>query len=131
MAGARGIRRASAAGLLIEVYGTDLCRIASELDKVAIWPVRTPDRETGRRRRFVGSSPAEAPLRLGAGRRLTERDPARRSRPPALLDAGTADSIVGGLASRARSLRAKAMTEAGAAPKRSSTRRALGISATP
>ncbi len=123
MAAARGVTLAErAAGLLLDVCGPDLHRIASELDKLAIWlgPVAAK------------GSPVDAATVLdliaGSGRlsgweladALTARDfveaiaAARR-----LLDAGEEPiRIVGGLASRARSLlRAKAMSEAGASPK--------------
>jgi DNA polymerase III subunit delta len=123
MAGARGIDlEPSAVRLLLEVCGTDLNRIASELEKLAIW--LGPDAGCG--------TPVDAAtirgLVAGTGLlsgweladALTERDSkkaiaaARR-----LLDAGEEPiRILGGLASRARSLlRAKAMTEAGASPK--------------
>ena len=123
MAGARGIRlETRAAELLLEVCGKDASRIASELDKLAIW--LGPEAGNG--------APLDAAtirgLVAGTGHlsgweladALTERDgteaiaAARR-----LLDGGDEPMrILGGLASRARSLlRAKAMTEAGAPPK--------------
>jgi DNA polymerase-3 subunit delta len=123
MASARGIRLEKSAGrLLLEVCGTDLSRIASELDKLAIWL----GPEAGR------GSPIEAAalrgLVAGTGLlsgweladALTERDAAGAiAAARRLLDAGEEPiRILGGLASRARSLlRAKAMTEAGASPK--------------
>jgi DNA polymerase-3 subunit delta len=123
MAGARGVRlETSAVRLLLEVCGTDLCRIASELDKLAIW--LGPDGGTGNPvdaatiRGLVAGTGLLSGWELADA--LTERDPAKAiAAARRLLDAGDEPiRIVGGLASRARSLlRAKAMTEAGAAPK--------------
>jgi len=120
MAAARGVRlEGRAAGLLLDVCGPDLNRVATELEKLAIW--LGPDAERGAPvdaaavRALVAGSGLLSGWELADA--LTERDPveaiaaARR-----LLDAGEEPiRIVGGLASRARSLlRAKAMTEAGA-----------------
>jgi DNA polymerase-3 subunit delta len=120
MATARGVRLADAAAwLLLDVCGPDLNRIASELDKLAIWlgfeaaegvPV-----DAATVRALVAGSGILSGWELADA--VTERDAgeaiaaARR-----LLDAGDEPiRILGGLASRARSLlRAKAMTEAGA-----------------
>jgi len=123
MARSRGVRlEEGAAVLLLDVCGPDLNRIASELDKLAIWL----GSEAGQ-----GAPVGAATLReLIAGSELltgweladavTERDAtesiaaARR-----LLHSGKEPIVIlGGLASRARSLlRAKAMTEAGAPQK--------------
>ncbi len=123
MAGARGIElETSAMGLLLEVCGTDLSRIASELDKLAIWV----GPEAGQA--AVVDAAAIRGLVAGTGLlsgweladALTGRDSAEAiAAARRLLDAGDEPiRILGGLASRARSLlRAKAMTEAGASPK--------------
>lgn len=123
MARTRGIElETSAVELLLEVCGSDLSRIATELDKLAIW--LGPD--------TAGGTPVDAAtlrgLVAGTGLlsgweladALTERDAAKAiAAARRLLDAGDEPiRILGGLASRARSLlRAKAMTEAGAPPK--------------
>ena len=122
MARTRGFKlESNAVELLLEVCGSDLSRIAMELDKLAVW--LGPD--------AAGAPVGAAVLReLVAGTglisgweladALTERDAARAvAAARRLLDAGEEPiRILGGLASRARSLlRAKAMTEAGAAPK--------------
>ena len=119
MAGARGVKLApGAAGLLLDVFGPDLNRIASELDKLAIW--LGPDAkaakpvDAGTLRELISGSEILTGWELADA--VTERDPeaaiaaARR-----LLDSGKEPIVIlGGLASRARSLlRAKAMTEAG------------------
>jgi len=107
-----------AAGFILEVCGNDLHRIAGELDKLAIWAGPQQggkariDAETVRA--LVAGSGLLSGWELADA--LTERDrreataSARR-----LIDAGDEPiRILGGLASRARSLlRAKAMTEAG------------------
>jgi len=123
MAATRGVRlEERAAGLLLQVCGSDLNRIAAELDKLAIW--LGPEAGKGAPvdaatvRGLVAGSGLLSGWELADA--LTERHEvdaiaaARR-----LLDAGDEPiRIVGGLASRARSLlRAKAMTEAGASPK--------------
>jgi DNA polymerase-3 subunit delta len=111
-----------AAALLVDVCGHDLNRIASEIEKISIW------QGTGE----GGRVPVDAALirDLVAGSTmltgweladaLTRRDrPAALAAARRLLDAGDEPiKIVGGLASRARSLlRAKAMTERGAPAK--------------
>ena len=123
MAAARGVGlEARAAELLREVCGNDLNRIASELDKVSVWLGDAGGARTKVDLATIRALVAGSALLSGweLADALTERDAvaavaaARR-----LLDAGDEPiRIVGGLASRARSLlRAKAMTEAGAAPK--------------
>ena len=123
MAGARGVvLEGRAAGLLLAVCGTDLNRIASELDKLAIWLGPEAEHRTPVDAATIRGLVAGAGLLTGweLADALTERDAvgaiaaARR-----LLDSGEEPMrILGGLASRARSLlRAKAMTEAGAAAK--------------
>jgi DNA polymerase III subunit delta len=122
IAAARGVRLDDrAAGLLLEVLGSDLNRIVSELEKLSAWV--GPDAAGGARidaatvRLLISGSGPMSGWELADA--LTERDrsealaAARR-----LLDAGDEPiRIVGGLASRARSLlRAKAMSESGAAP---------------
>jgi len=123
MAAERGVRlEARASGLLLDVCGSDLNRVAVELDKLAIW--LGPDAGGGALldartvRELVAGSGLLSGWELADA--LTERDPveaiaaARR-----LLDSGDEPiRILGGLASRARALLcAKAMTEAGASPK--------------
>jgi DNA polymerase-3 subunit delta len=123
MAGARGVKLdASAVRLLLEVCGTDLCRIASELDKVAIW--LGPDAGAGKPIDAATMRGLVAGTGLLSGWELADAFTARDSTAAIaaarrLLDAGDEPiRIAGGLASRARSLlRAKAMTVAGAAPK--------------
>ena len=123
MAGARGIGlEMSAVRLLLEVCGTDLSRMASELDKLAVWlgpeAGRAAPVDAATIRGLVAGTGLLSGWELADA--LTERNStdaiaaARR-----LLDAGEEPiRILGGLASRARSLlRAKAMTEAGASPK--------------
>ena len=123
MAGERGVRLASAAaGLLLDVFGPDLNRIASELDKLAIWLGAEAGKgapiDAATVRGLIAGSEILTGWELADA--VTERD--RRKAIAAarrLLDAGDEPiRILGGLASRARSLlRAKAMTEAGASPK--------------
>lgn len=123
MAGVRGIRLDTrAAGLLLEVCGKDLSRIASELDKVAIWLGPEIGNDTPIDAATIRDLVAGTGLLSGweladalTGRDSTEAIAAARR----LLDAGDEPiRMLGGLASRARSLlRAKAMTEAGASPK--------------
>ena len=123
IAGARGVRLAApAAGLLLDVFGPDLNRIASELDKLAIWlgaeakdarPV-----EAATLRELIAGSEILTGWELADA--VTERDAAGAAAAARrLLDSGKEPIVIlGGLASRARSLlRAKAMTEAGAPPK--------------
>jgi DNA polymerase-3 subunit delta len=123
MARTRGFKlESSAVALLLEVCGSDLSRIATELDKLAVWLGTDA----------AGGAPVGAAVLRGlvAGTgllsgweladALTERDAAKAvAAARRLLDAGEEPiRILGGLASRARSLlRAKAMTEAGAAPR--------------
>jgi DNA polymerase-3 subunit delta len=119
MATARGFKmRDDAAGLLLDVCGPDLNRIASELDKIAIWlgpeESRRAPVEAATVRELVAGSGVLSGWELADA--VTRRDrveaiaAARR-----LLDDGDEPiRILGGLASRARSLlRAKAMIEAG------------------
>jgi DNA polymerase-3 subunit delta len=105
---------------LLEVCGTDLSRIASELDKLAIWlgPDAGTPVDAATLRGLVAGTGLLSGWELADA--LTERDAAKAiAAARRLLDAGDEPiRILGGLASRARSLlRAKAMTEAGAAPK--------------
>lgn len=119
MAAGRGVTlEADAAGLLLDVFGPDLNRIASELDKLASWlgaeagpgaPVNA-----GTLRELIAGSEILTGWELADA--VTARDgseaiaAARR-----LLDSGKEPIVIlGGLASRARSLlRAKALTESG------------------
>ena len=119
MAAARGVRlEPAAAGLLREVFGADLNRIASELDKLASWlgceggPAAPVDAAT--LRELIAGSEILTGWELADT--VTKRDAveaiaaARRL----LLSGKEPIVILGGLASRARSLlRAKALTEAG------------------
>ena len=119
MATARGFRLADdAAGLMLDVCGPDLNRISSELDKLAIWlgseaaPKAPVDAATVRE--LVAGSGMLSGWELADA--VTRRDRAEAlAAARRLLDAGDEPiRILGGLASRARSLlRAKAMTEAG------------------
>lgn len=110
------------AGFLVDVCGHDMNRIATELEKLSIWQgddskSGTP-LDTATIRTLVAGSCMLSGWELADA--LTERDTdsamaaARR-----LVDSGDEPiRIVGGLASRARSLlRAKAMTEAGVSGK--------------
>jgi DNA polymerase-3 subunit delta len=119
MAEERGIRLDPRAGsLLLDVCGSDLNRVASELDKLALWIGPQPGGDAvvdlGTVRDLVAGSGLLSGWELADA--LTERDSAvaiasaRR-----LLDNGEEPiRILGGLASRARSLlRAKALTESG------------------
>jgi len=118
MAKARGVRlEEAAAGLLLDVFGPDLNRIASELDKLAIWlgppgPAAPVDAAT--LRELIAGSEILTGWELADA--VTERDPAEAmAAARRLLDSGKEPIVIlGGLASRARSLlRAKALTEAG------------------
>lgn len=111
----------AAAALLVDVCGSDLHRIAAEIEKLATWLGRdAPQRrvDTASVRDLVAGSGLLSGWELADA--VTAREPeeaiaaARR-----LLDAGEEPiRMLGGLASRARSLlRAKAMTEAGASPR--------------
>jgi DNA polymerase III subunit delta len=123
MADARGVKLdTGGVKLLLEVCGTDLSRLASELDKVALW--LGPDAGSGTPvdAATLGGLVAGTGLRSGweVADALTERDAAKAiAAARRLLDSGDEPiRILGGIASRARSLlRAKAMTEAGASPK--------------
>jgi DNA polymerase-3 subunit delta len=120
MAGERGVRLEDrAAQLVLDVCGSDLNRVAMELDKMAVWlgpelAAAAPLDEAAVRGLVAGSGLLSGWELADA---VTQRDPvgamaaARR-----LLDSGDEPiRIVGGLAFRARALlRAKAMTEAGA-----------------
>lgn len=119
MAGARGVRlKEGAAGLLLDVFGPDLNRIASELDKLAIWlgpeagqgaPV-----DAATLRELIAGSEILTGWELADA--VTERDAAESmAAARRLLDSGKEPIVIlGSLASRARSLlRAKALTEAG------------------
>ncbi len=123
MAAARGVTLADrAAGFLVEACGTDLNRIATELDKVSTWLGSEAGHgatvDTATLRALVAGTGLLSGWELADA--VTERDfdgaiaSARR-----LVDAGDEPiRIVGGLAARARSLlRAKAMTAAGASQK--------------
>ena len=123
MATARGVElSAGAAGLLLDVYGPDLNRIASELDKLSLWlgpgAAAPAPIDEATVRGLVSGSEILSGWELADA--VTKRDAveaiaaARR-----LLDAGDEPiRILGGLASRARALlRAKALTEAGVPPK--------------
>lgn len=123
MAADRGVRlEERATGLLLHICGSDLNRVAVELDKLAIWQGEVSGKAAAftvaQVRELVAGSGLLSGWELADA--LTERDSveaiaaARR-----LLDSGDEPiRIVGGLASRARSLlRAKAMTESGASPK--------------
>jgi len=123
MAAARGVGlEERAVELLLQICGPDLNRIAAELEKLAIWlgpeAAKGAPLSAATVRGLVAGSGLLSGWELADA--LTERDAveaiaaARR-----LLDSGEEPiRIVGGLASRARSLlRAKAMTEAGASPK--------------
>src|SRR6185503_6878934 len=120
MAAARGLTLDDkAAGLILDLCGSDRHRIAGELDKLSLW--RGPGKEGSTRidvatvRTLVSGSGLMSGWELADA--VTERKPdeataaARR-----LLDAGDEPiRIVGGLASRVRTLlKAKAMTDAGA-----------------
>jgi len=123
MAKERGVELEDrAAGFILDVCGHDLNRIAAELDKLSVWL----GEETGSRppvdfaaaRALVAGSGLLSGWELAdalTSRNATEAIASARR----LLDAGEEPiRMVGGLASRARSLLlAKAMTEAGAQPK--------------
>jgi len=123
MAKERGVKLDErAAGFILDVCGHDLNRIAAELDKLSIWL----GPETGARppidfasaRALVAGSGLLSGWELAdalTSRSATEAIASARR----LLDAGEEPiRMVGGLASRARSLLlAKAMTEAGAPAK--------------
>jgi DNA polymerase III delta subunit len=123
MAKARAVKLDErSAGVLVDVCGHDMNRIATELDKLSIW--QGDDAKGGAPldaatiRSLVAGSSLLSGWELADA--LTERDAvtamaaARR-----LLDSGDEPiRIVGGLASRARSLlRAKALTDAGVSGK--------------
>lgn len=123
MADARGLRfDDNATNFLLQVCGHDLSRIASELDKLSIWRGDAAEDRTRLDLETVRMLVAGSGLLSGweLADAVTACDAvaaiavARR-----LLDAGHEPiRIVGGLASRARSLlRAKAMSEAGASQK--------------
>jgi len=122
MAVARGARISDgAARLLLDVYGPDLNRIASELDKIALWlgpeAAQAAPIDAATVRGLVAGSEILSGWELADA--LTKRDAAEAiAAARRLLDAGDEPiRILGGLASRARSLlRAKAMSEAGAPP---------------
>jgi DNA polymerase III delta subunit len=119
MAKSRGVKlEAAAVGLLLDVFGPDLNRIASELDKLAIWlgpgagPAAPVDAAT--LRELIAGSEILTGWELADA--VTERDAAEAmAAARRLLDSGKEPIVIlGGLASRARSLlRAKALTEAG------------------
>jgi len=120
MAGARGVRlEDGAAGLLLDVFGPDLNRIASELDKLASWlgseagPGAPVDVST--LRELIAGSEILTGWELADA--VTKRDAAEAiAAARRLLESGKEPIVIlGGLASRARSLlRAKAMIESGA-----------------
>jgi DNA polymerase-3 subunit delta len=119
MAKARGVRLTEeAAGLLLDVIGPDLNRIASELDKLSMWlgpepgPASSVDAAT--LRELIAGSELLTGWELADA--VTERNAAGAiAAARRLLDSGKEPIVIlGGLASRARSLlRAKALTEAG------------------
>ena len=119
MAKARGVRlEEAAAGLLLDVFGPDLNRIASELDKLAIWLGPEAGQSTpvdaATLRELIAGSEILTGWELADA--VTERDAAEAmAAARRLLDSGKEPIVIlGGLASRARSLlRAKALTEAG------------------
>ena len=119
MAKARGVKLADgAAGLLLDVFGADLNRIASELDKLASWlgsdPGRSAPIDAATLRELIAGSELLTGWELADA--VTERDAAgAMAAARRLLDSGKEPIVIlGGLASRARSLlRAKALTEAG------------------
>jgi DNA polymerase-3 subunit delta len=120
MASARGVTlERDAANLLIDVFGPDLNRIASELDKLSVWSGAGADVGRPLDAKNVRDLIAGSEILTGweLADALTARDPAEATAAARrLLDSGDEPiRILGGLASRARSLlRAKALTEAGA-----------------
>ncbi len=119
MAKARGVKLDDgAAGLLLDVFGADLNRIASELDKLASWlgpdPAQGAPIDAATLRELIAGSELLTGWELADA--VTERDAAvAMAAARRLLDSGKEPIVIlGGLASRARSLlRAKALTEAG------------------
>jgi len=119
MAKSRGVKlESAAAGLLLDVFGPDLNRIASELDKVAVWLGEDAGRgvpvDASTLRELIAGSEILTGWELAdavTAREAKEAMAAARR----LLDSGKEPIVIlGGLAARARSLlRAKALTEAG------------------
>jgi len=123
MAKERGVKLDErAAGFILDVCGHDLNRIAAELDKLSVWlgpeAGPRPPVDLASARALVAGSGLLSGWELAdalTSRNATEAIASARR----LLDAGEEPiRMVGGLASRARSLLlAKAMTEAGAQAK--------------